>query len=136
VKYRFMTLLILLIGFGGHHVPVAAAEADPTLAWSVSPVPRNGAGKLIERPAFDFSLAGGKTIRDIVRINNYSEGKLTLALYAQDGINTPQGGFDLLSRDEVPQQLGNWVRLSKGSVTVAGKSRVDIPFTELVLAYI
>ncbi|MGL5828057.1 MAG: WxL protein peptidoglycan domain-containing protein, partial [Angustibacter sp.] len=63
-----------------------------------------------------------------VRISNYSAEKLTLQLYPHDAINTPQGGFDLLARDELPQAVGSWVRLAKGTVTIAPRSRVDVPF--------
>ncbi|MBT0774033.1 DUF916 domain-containing protein [Kineosporia sp. J2-2] len=103
----------------------ATEDPDNAVTWGVGPAPEDGQPT---RAAFVHELTPGKSISDTVRVTNFSTGPLTFQMYAQDAINTSDGGFDLLSRDEASRDIGLWVRIPQRTVTVPARSRAEVPF--------
>lgn len=108
-------------------VAIGPAPADSTgpLTWGVTPTRGADAAN---RTAFTYTLESGRGRADAVRITNFSTTALALQVYAQDGVTTHDGGFDLLSGDQAATDLGTWVRIRARSVTVPARSRIDVPF--------
>ncbi|MGH3786682.1 MAG: WxL protein peptidoglycan domain-containing protein, partial [Pseudonocardiaceae bacterium] len=103
----------------------AGSTAAGQLTWGVSPA---HAESTPARTAFTYAVEPGWRIPDAVRITNFANTALGLQVYAQDGLTTRDGGFDLLSGDQAASDLGTWVRIGARSVTVPARSRIDVPF--------
>lgn len=109
----------------------AAPSEDATLTWSVRPTPTD---EEPERPNFSYEIDAGETIRDSLRVRNFGPEELPLVVYASDAVVTPNGALDLLPAGEAPKDVGAWVRLGSGLVTVPPGEFVDIPFVVTVPA--
>lgn len=103
----------------------AGSTAAGQLTWGVGPA---HADSTPARTAFTYAVEPGWRIPDAVRITNFTNTALSLQVYAQDGLTTHDGGFDLLSGDQAASDLGTWVRIHARSVTVPARSRIDVPF--------
>ena len=99
-----------------------------TNRWGFTPT---GPDRAIPGPRndFTFQLAPGAQVDDSVTVWNYSDVPANFVLYATDARNTPDGAFDLLRRDQAPSEVGTWVKVSQGSVIVAPRSAMTVPFT-------
>ena len=141
-----VALLAVLVLPGG---PAAAAQGAPsqtapvqnapaqnpsgTNRWGFTPT---GPDRTVPGPRNDFTyqLAAGATVDDSVTVWNYSDVPTNFVLYATDAINTPEGAFDLLRRDQAPTEVGTWVKVSQGAVIVPPRSAMTVPFTVTVPA--
>ena len=103
----------------------ASSTASDKLTWGVTPSLAGGAA---DRTAFTYQVEPGRRIPDTVRITNFAGTPLDLQIYAQDGITTRDGGFDLLSGDQAANDVGAWVRIRARSVMIPARSRIDVPF--------
>ena len=106
--------------------PVHAADNG---AWSVTPTPAD-----VDNPAPRnyFVLEGdpGATLKDSLRVRNYTDKPITFTLYGADAYNTRQGGFFALNNVDQPQvDAGSWVRLPITTLKVAPRTQADVPFT-------
>ena len=101
--------------------------------WGFTPT---GPDRTVPGPRDDFTyqLAAGASLDDSVTVWNYSDVPANFVLYATDALNTPEGAFDLLRRDQAPTEVGTWVKVSQGSVIVPPKSAMTVPFTLTVPA--
>jgi len=106
--------------------PVHAADNG---SWAVTPVPPKG-GSAAPRNYFVLEGDAGATIKDSVRIQNWTKSPLTFRLYGADGYNTTQDGFFALrGEDQEMVDVGSWVSPLTSQVTVYGRTQVDVPVT-------
>lgn len=80
------------------------------------------------RPRFEYRLQATQTLGDVVSVANLGDVPLTVALYATDAINTPDGGFSLLEQSQPPDDVGSWVTLASSSEVVQPGTQIDVPF--------
>lgn len=108
--------------------PAAAqdGQAGAPRTWGVQPASKEGPST---RAAFTYDAAPGETISDAVRIANFSDQPLTLSVYATDAFNTDEGNYDVLAADAEADDVGSWVHLDQGTVTLAPRATADVPFT-------
>lgn len=92
-------------------------------SWTVVP---GGTG---HRTALAYESEAGLVVKDSVSVQNYGNVPLNLRLYATDGINTADGKFALLPGDQTPTDVGSWVSLAQGMVTVPAGQQVLVPYT-------
>lgn len=104
----------------------AVAHAPGTATFGIQPKPDPG-----ERAAFSYNATGGAGVKDAVVVSNFGDQPLTLHIYANDAINTTDGGFDLRPSAEAPTDSGAWVKFDdpKTFQTVPAKSKIELPFT-------
>lgn len=142
VVWRVWLGLVVLIGAIGLDSRPAWAQVDDsgdTLTWSVRPTPTDDEP---DRPNFAFDLSPGDVITDSIRVRNFDDEVLPLAIYATDAITTPSGAYDLLPGSETPTGVGRWITLDTsatlptghGLILVPGQGYVDVPFTLVVPA--
>ncbi len=92
-------------------------------SWALSPA---GAK---ERPDLSYSAAPGQQIDDAVTLFNFSNVPLTFRLYATDAFNNVEGGFDLLSANQKPKDVGTWVTLPQENLALPPKSQATFPIS-------
>lgn len=120
-------MAVVLIASLGLTGGVASGQTNETRSsWSVQPATASGADT---RPNYTLTLKPGDTVTDYVSVSNLGEQPLTLAVYASDAFNTPQGGFDLLPADQAPVDVGAWVTFNTETVEVPARGSVVVPFT-------
>src|SRR5262245_13107227 len=73
------------------------------------------------RPYYSYSATSGASVTDYLAVFNYGSTPLTLKVYASDAFNTGTGGFDLLAANAQPTDIGSWITMSAGEVTVPAK---------------
>lgn len=116
-------------GAGGEKIPEYGADPGDKLGdrrtWAVQPSGPNGPGV---RPTFRWAYTPGTTIADWVGVSNFSRKPLTLQLYATDAFNSAGGGFDLLTAQKQPIDVGTWITFRQQTITIPARSRVDVPF--------
>lgn len=111
--------------------PAAVAAPAPTVSWQIQPSTASGP---TTRPYFVYDLAPGGTVRDWVGVTNLGTTSLSLNVYPADGYNAADGSFDVRPAATKPTDVGNWITLTSRKVTIAPRSRVDIPFTMTIPA--
>jgi hypothetical protein len=101
-----------------------AAHANGTATFGIQPNPK-------ERAAFTYNATPGASVRDTVIVSNAGDQPLTLRVYANDAINTTDGGFDLRPSADPAKDAGAWVTFDddKRFQTVPPKSQLELPFT-------
>ena len=92
-------------------------------SWTVVP------GGNRQRSFLSYESGSGLTIEDSVSVQNYGNVSLNLRIYATDGVNTADGKFALLPGDQAPTDVGSWITLAQGNVTVPAGQQVTIPYT-------
>lgn len=135
-------LAVVVLGFGlpGIAVPAWAqtsttapsaptAPADQSLTWSVRPVADG-----TDRANFEYVVAPGATLTDVLQVTNRGDVPLELNVYARDAFTTPTGGIDLLPAGESSVDGGSWITVSTPQIIVAPGQVVDVPFTVAVPA--
>jgi len=118
-----VTVLLAPLGTVG---PSYAADNG---AWSVTPTPPQG-GTAAPRTYFILEGDPGTTIKDKVRIQNWTKKPITFKLYGADAYNTEQDGFFALrNHGEKMTDIGRWAKPLISQVTVHGRTQVDVPVT-------
>jgi hypothetical protein len=113
--------------------PVAAA-ASPSSAtsWSLAPSTAKGADG---RTHFSYSnIKPGTVIHDYVGITNFSDRPVTFRVYPSDGVTTTAGSLGLAVATAKPVDIGAWLHLEHGTVTVPPKRELNEPVTLTVPA--
>lgn len=114
-------------GAASAHAAPAAPGGDPAITWQIQPSSKNGP---TNRPYFVYDLKPGARVRDYVGVTNLGHTALSVDVYAADGYNSSDGGaFDVRPASVRPVDIGSWVTLAKRRVTIAPRTRADIPFT-------
>jgi hypothetical protein len=83
----------------------ATAKHTPVYTFGVEPATKKGVDK---RPYYSYVTGAGAQFNDYVAVVNYSKVPLTLTVYATDALNTPQGGYSLLTAGQKPVDVGAW----------------------------
>lgn len=128
---RLLSLAVLVglvVASPASTVGAARSQADGqgSVSWSVAPVSVAGTPA---RPNFVLEATPGEVLRDTLVVENLGSVDLVLGVDANDAVNTPEGGIDLLASDEEPVGLGSWVRPASSSLTVPAGASVEVPFT-------
>lgn len=110
-----------------------AAADDPAgpSTWAVAPASADGPDG---RSDFDYVVEPDDTYADHVAVRNFGEQPLTVTLYAQDAVQTPDDAFHVLTPDEKASGIGAWVSIETTEVTVPARENVVVPFTIAVPA--
>jgi hypothetical protein len=93
--------------------------------WAVSPAGVDGPDG---RASFDYVVEPDDVYADHVAVRNLGEQPLTVALYAQDAVQTVDGDFQLLTTDDDAERIGAWLELDRDEVTVPARDVVIVPF--------
>lgn len=142
MKYRRAVVILALAAIGAVTTPAttraAAQEAEaredggPSIqSWALAPTGSNP-DEPGDRPNLSYEAQPGGTIEDSVTLWNYGNTQLTFRVYATDAFNNSSGGFDLLTGDKSPVDVGAWVTLPQPNVTVEPFTKVDLPFKLVV----
>ena len=73
--------------------------------------------------------AVGETVRDVVKVVNYTGETKTLQVYAVDSIVSSGGSFGCAQMVDEKKVVGSWVKMSKTEVTLEPNGEEEIPFT-------
>lgn len=133
--YPVLLLLLALVGLGV--AGSGTARAADNGRWSVFPAPAGGASDKSptsqDRQYFYLEGEPGATLKDKVSVSNLSREPMTFRIYGADAYNTARdGGFAVRGADEEQKDIGSWVALAKGELTIPPRTRADIPFTVTV----
>lgn len=121
--------VVLAVGAG----PVIASATPPGddepesagVSWLVQPAgPHGGADK---RSYLVHDLRPGESVEEQISITNTSEVDLTLRVLGSDAFTDDSGGFGLLPTDQVPREVGSWVRLDAPEVTIPARQQAVVP---------
>ena len=109
--------------------PVKAAgnpgKDDGRRTFGVQP---SGPKKPDARANFTFrDMTPGQVLHDYVAFVNISLQPVTLQVYPADAFNTVEGGFDLKRPTQKQTDLGSWISLRRGAVTVPARSAFITP---------
>lgn len=111
-------------------LPAPPAPEDQIVqSWALFPTGSDDPDQPSNRPNLSYEVPAGETIEDSVTVANYGSVPLTLRIYASDAFNNPEGGFDVLSGDEVPTGAGSWVSVLTEFVTVPAGTQSIVPIT-------
>lgn len=109
----------------------ATDEGSGAQTWAVAPADANGPDG---RAGFDYVVEPDDVYSDSVAVRNLGEQPLTVTLYAQDAVQTPDNAFEVLTPDETGRRIGAWLTLDATEVTVPARDDVIVPFTITVPA--
>jgi hypothetical protein len=107
----------------------AGGATGAVQSWTLTPGGGPDGGDAGSRPNLTYQVAPGTAIQDSVIVYNFGNVTTTFDIYATDALNNDDGEFDLLSRDEVPVDVGSWVSLGATSVTLEPMKQATIPIT-------
>ena len=113
--------------------PAPPGSGNVYEGWALAPTGTDPS-QPSSRPNLTYSVDKGASVKDSVSLWNYSDVQLTFHVYATDAYNNATGEFTLLPGDVKPKNAGTWFALQTNYVTVAPRTRVDIPFTLTVPA--
>lgn len=119
-------IAVMMGAFASSGALAAEQPEDAALTWSVRPTPTDVAP---ERPNFSVDAEPGDMVTDSIRVRNYGDESLPLAIYASDALVTESGALDLLPAGEKPVDVGAWTSLDVDSIDVPAQDYVDVPFT-------
>lgn len=122
---------VLLFDAGPAALATAAQQSAPAKAPRTFGVKPSGATAASpdSRGRFTYTATPGAVAADHVAISNDALTPVQLSLYASDGFNTNSGGYDLLPASRKPVDVGSWVKLGAGAVTVKPGGVAIVPFT-------
>jgi hypothetical protein len=105
----------------------------PQNQWTITPTgdPPDVPGS---RSTLTYQVTPGGSIEDSVSIFNFGTTPLGFEIYATDGLDTPDGAYDLLRRDQPASDLGTWVKLAQDATILQPKTGITVPFTLTVPA--
>jgi hypothetical protein len=89
--------------------------APPRVTFGIGPATATGRDS---RSELAYSATPGAVLDDHVAALNYSTQPLTLQLYATDAVETPGGGYGLLTANQRPTGVGSWVSIPSNDATI------------------
>ena len=109
--------------------PTPAPSPSSSYTWTLAP---SGADGTDGRVSLRYEIDPGQVASDAVALTNFSSGAATFAVYASDGIVTPEGDFDIEPPGTAAKDAGTWVAISSAGVEGAqprggGGVLVDVP---------
>lgn len=78
---------------------------------------------------FVHEINPGSAIEDAIEVVNYTESTRTLLIYPTDSVVSTGGAFGCAQKIDQPKDVGTWVTMSRGEVTLAAGETTIIPFT-------
>ena len=112
---------------GGADIPLVQS-------WALGPANNEDPSQPGNRPILTYDAAPGSVIHDAVTLYNLGNLQLDFHLYATDAYNSPKGEFALLAGDQSPSDIGTWVTLDAGDLTLPPNKQATIPITIAVPA--
>ena len=111
-------------------VSASAADAPPSISWSVQPASETGRdGRL----AFAYGVNPGTEIDDYVVVSNLGSAAQTFSVYGTDALTQfDTGSFGLLPAATKPKDAGSWITTKTDQITVEPSQSATIPFRILV----
>lgn len=128
---RAMPRLLVLAVLAGVLTSPALAQTPPPAAQGVNVAPdpastrKSSAGTLAELG----TVTPGRAVTDAVVVRSSFADAREVLLYPADAQPAVGGGFGFLGRDDPQQQVGSWLRLAQGRVTVPAGGTVRVPYT-------
>nr|WP_300151013.1 hypothetical protein [Propionicimonas sp.] len=129
MRCRRLLCALVLAGLVAWLTPAATANADSESGrqtWALVPATAKGPDG---RGVLEYLTAPDAKQRDRVAVRNFGDRPLTVALYAQDAIQTTRNAFELRTPEEPARGVGAWVRLDRAEVTVPAHGDVVVGFT-------
>jgi hypothetical protein len=117
----------------GPNEPAPPGSGNYLESWALAPTGTDPS-QPSSRPNLTYTVDKGASVKDSVSLWNYSDVQLTFHIYSTDAYNNATGEFTLLPGDIKPKNAGTWFTMQTNYVTVAPRTRVDIPFTLTVPA--
>jgi len=115
----FGVVALVLPSRAAHAVEYGGLGGKPA-----NPDPKNARSSSI----FIYTLAGGKSKQDAVRVvNNSSEAK-TVEVYATDSELASGGSFACTQKADDQKQVGSWIEFDSSEVTLAASSEQTVGF--------
>ena len=133
-RTRLLAALVLLgLSLAGAGSGRADAQQPPqpgqvVQSWALAPTGTDP-NEPSSRPALTYTAEPGSRVEDSVTLWNYSNVQLTFRIYSTDAFNNSDGAFDLLPGTDAPKDVGSWIELPQGFVTVPPSSKIDLPIT-------
>lgn len=124
-----LTALVLAVAALVAPAGVAIAD-DDTAAWSVAPSDAQGAPTGTTR--FELEADASAPVTEHVLLTNSSTVERAFNVYAADGFNTSDGGYDLGAASVTPTGVGAWTAVAGSPVTVPALSTKVVEFTVTV----
>lgn len=122
---RFLALAGLVIGVWAPSLaPVLAAAGE---GISIAPAITKEYPTL--RSWFVYEAAPNTEVKDKVELINNTSKAVTLLVVALDGAVTSDGGYTLVAAADENKDLGTWITLGSGEVSLPPKSRKVIDMT-------
>lgn len=121
-------MLFVVLGVGFFATGNVARAGAPTdkLTWQVRPTDNEvGTG----RSNFGYTAEPGGSLTDSIDVTNGGDEPLVLDIYAADAYTPEGGGIDLLPAGDPSVDVGAWIDMSAGAITVEPGSTVTVPFT-------
>ncbi|MBX3193659.1 MAG: hypothetical protein KF727_01000 [Microbacteriaceae bacterium] len=113
----------------------AGASTDPDgngpQTWALTTATVDGPDG---RGVFQYIVDPDDVYEDFLAVRNFGEQELTVAVYAQDALQTSEHGFEVLTSDEQARRIGAWTTIEATEVTVPARASVVIPFSIAVPA--
>lgn len=117
MRLRSPMIILPTIAIAGSvaFAPVAALADEPapdptaSYTWTLEPATADGADG---RVSLRHDLDPGEAVSDAVALTNFSSTAAEFAVYASDGVVTPEGDFDIAPPDVAPSAAGTWVGIS------------------------
>lgn len=108
--------------------PVGSALAQSSGGFGgrpANPDPSNPRSESI----FIYTIEGGDTKEDQVLVSNNGDEVAEIALYAVDGVTTNTGSYTCKQKSEARSGVGEWLRLSKDTITLEPNTNTLVDFT-------
>ena len=132
-------ILTSLLAFAPAALAQDAPAQDPSQgqvveSWTLTPAGSDGSGQPGNRSDLSYTVPPGQTVQDSVTVYNYSNVPLPFHVYAADGFNNEDGGFDVLAGDQTSTDVGSWVKFDLDQLTLQPGTQATIPITITVPA--
>jgi hypothetical protein len=124
---RFRAAVVILLATLGLVALVArpAAASDDDVPWTVKTAADNFGA---DRQNYGYTINPGGRLEDGIVVVNHGTTLLHLALHAADGVTSPKGRLDLVTKDATSTGVGAWVHPDRDDVTVRPGESVEVPF--------
>src|SRR5258708_9503848 len=103
---------------------LGAYGADNGL-WSIFPT--SPTGQRLARPYLEPLMSPGVVVQDSVTISNRTAASMNFNLYAVDAFNTKDGAFALRRNSDPRSDMGSWIHLPTGNLTIPANTAANIP---------
>ncbi len=77
---------------------------------------------------FIHSLGANESATDVIEVDNYTDEKKTLLVYATDSIVSSGGAFGCAQFVDEKKHVGTWITLEKSEVTLEPQTNTLVPF--------